>query len=70
MSETPTKPVVTRIVEASSVLKNQAAQKRAVAGFLRAQASQLIAKAMELENSADTMERLGSIEAQVEVLVQ
>jgi hypothetical protein len=69
MSETA-QPVVTRVVKASGVLQNQAAQKRALAAFLRAQASQLIAKAMELENSADSMERLGSVEAQVEVLVQ
>lgn len=63
-------PVVTRVLKASSVLKNQAAQKRAVAEFLRAQASVLINKAHELENSAAAMERLGSVEAQVEVLVQ
>ena len=70
MSETPAQPVVTRVLKASSVLKNQAAQKRAVAEFLRVQASVLINKAHELENSADSMDRLGSVEAQVEVLVQ
>ena len=55
------------IVQGSSVLKNQAAQKRALAEFLLEQASALTNKAIELNNSATKMDALARREAQVEV---
>ena len=62
MSET-----MQHIVSGSSVLKNQAAQKRALAEFLLEQASALANKALELNNSATKMEILTRSEVQVEV---
>ena len=63
-----------RIIKGSSVLKNQAQQKREEAAYLRglaarlsANAEEIEARALHLEGSADRMDRLATVKSQVEV---